>query len=456
MKKAKYFFKDNKFSILLSFVLIFSIFTRFYLLSTHLHFAGDEATISDSVRSIFYDHKFLSLGQSASVGNNIYHGAFFYYIYLIPGILTNFSALGFASFTAIASIVSIYLLYISLRDIYSKRIAIVSTIVYALSYNVILYSRWEWNPNIIPFFTVLSLFALVKFLKGDKRYLILFFFSVSTITQMHLVEYLFIPILLILIFFLYKKCKDIKIWSLSILAFIFPWIPFIYHEIKYKFLMTRSLFYILLHPTSHTTIWEHITHGSSYTIFLYIQTIELNDFAVELFLLTAIAFLYVFIKDRKKNYDKAILSLYILLIIVFTFIIFAFYPGLIFIHFGEHLFPIFSITTALFLEIFFERKYLIPIPIILILIIAEQNYIAFDKGIINGVREYETEKSICKIVQQSSDKNISIEVNNMYNPNSVWYICKNEYGLNQGRKPTTNYIFETDFKDKLKYTVSKV
>ncbi len=433
--------------ICIGFILVISIFLHFYLLPSHMHFYGDEATISQIVKEIVTMHRFPTVGQiaSLSIGTPIYHGAFFYYILLIPGIFTSFNPLGFGIFTALLSFSSVILLYFSLKEFWGMKLALLTTAIYAFSANVNFYGRWEWNPNIIPFFFILALFSLERFLHSKRYFLPVFFFSIATLTQLHLTGYLFLPILVVLLPILYKRCKDWKVWGISIIAFFIPWSMTIYHEFKTGFSMTKALLHFFLTP-SHTSLIDHFVKGYTTMMFLFQQVIGIDQSILILITLASIFLLMKYwLKDR--NNEKGIMVLFILLVFLFSFIAYAFYPDIVYIHYGEQLFALFPFLVAIFISLLIQKKELLIAGIFLFLSVIYLNWLSYSKYIIQGDKSYYFENKICNTIKnENSNAVVAVDLNGVENPNFLSYVCDNEYGISLSSiQPEIIYHVSTDY-----------
>lgn len=426
-------------------ILILSTVLHFYLFPSHIHFEGDEAAMSQTIKDIVVLNQYPSMGPSASLGNGIYHGAFFYYLYVIPAVLFHFTAWGYALFTSLLSIASVVLLYYALKDFADQNLALMATALYALSANVIYYGRWEWNPNTIPFFCTLALFSLAQFLNGKAYYLIPFAFSLGAITQLHLTGFVMIPVAICMIPLLMRKTKNILIWAASIIAFLLPALPTIIHEIHHNYPMLRALVKIFLHP-AHTSLLVHATKGYSTMLFLFFEIVQVQQvFLGVVLIISTGALLYLVWKYFKTN--KGVFLYFILLILFFSFLMYAFYPSIVFIHYAEQLFPIFPIITALFINMLMIKKQLLILALFVLLYIFNLNWQVYSVNLIHGKADFATQVRICEDIQKAGgNKKASVVVNGVFNPGATKYICQNDVGITLSNSPKAKkYTVTTDY-----------
>jgi hypothetical protein len=111
------------------------------------------------------------------------------------------------------AILSIPLLFLFLRLYFSRFNSLATTALYTFSFLVVQYSRFAWNPNAVPFWTLLTFYAFLKFQKEDLFknkiiYLGTFTFSFSVATQYHFFAMFgLIGILAVFLFFKWRPWK---------------------------------------------------------------------------------------------------------------------------------------------------------------------------------------------------------------------------------------------------------
>lgn len=112
---------------------------------------------------------------------------------------------------------------------------------YLISPLTVEYSRFPWNPNFLPFFTVLILFFLSLYLQRGKWFwlLVLGFLS-GCLFQLHYVSVGIILSLLISLFIFNTK-KILSRFFLWGSGFIFGILPMIFFETRHNFFLTKSI-----------------------------------------------------------------------------------------------------------------------------------------------------------------------------------------------------------------------
>jgi hypothetical protein len=121
------------------------------------------------------------------------------------------------------SIMSIPLFYIFLRKYFSINISLALSGIYSISFFAITYSRFAWNPNIIPFFTLLFLLSLWEFLikkeKVEWYWVIFCGLSMGIGVQLHIILLLLFPTMTFLVF-LYLLKINWRTWKIIIIVLL--------------------------------------------------------------------------------------------------------------------------------------------------------------------------------------------------------------------------------------------
>lgn len=227
-------YKMNKSVALLLAIIIFGAFLRLYDFEHLARFNADQVRDATIVTQMHENNDFPLLGPKAG-GTKFKLGPAFYYIEYISGQIFGFSPWGIAFFIPLFSIVSIGLFYILFKKIFSQNITLLITLLYASSFYDIKYSRFAWNPNVIPFFILAFILLLISIInkKSTLYTYILLGIVVGIGIQLHTTLLILMPtvLLCVLIFTMIKEkiiaYKEILTIILIILAMN---LPFIYSD----------------------------------------------------------------------------------------------------------------------------------------------------------------------------------------------------------------------------------
>lgn len=152
-------------------VIAVAIFFRTYKFDDWLLFKGDSFRDALLVSHTFDNgiRDLPLLGPKAG-GTKLRLGPIFYYFqYLATIIFQSKEAPVFAYPVLFFSLLTIPLVYFFLRKYFNQNWSFVLTGMFSLSFLAIEYSRFAWNPNMIPFFNILFFYALFEIFSEKNK-----------------------------------------------------------------------------------------------------------------------------------------------------------------------------------------------------------------------------------------------------------------------------------------------
>ncbi len=232
------YIKKNRYLVLVL-VLIFGlgIFLRVYHFSDWLHFELDQsrdAAVVDLALNQGIGNLPL-LGPKAA-GSFLRLGPIFYYFEYLSALVFGHTPAGMTGLNGLFSILAIPLFYYFARRYFNLKIALALTTLFATSLFLILYARFSWNPNSLPFFILLTMYALLRAVdeaeKRNRWWLTLGAFAMVIATQLHFVAFLGLPA--IAIFFLFIKRPHIqwRYWLAAMAVAVVLYVPMVVNELK--------------------------------------------------------------------------------------------------------------------------------------------------------------------------------------------------------------------------------
>lgn len=222
-------------------ILFVAAFLRFYKIREFIIFLGDEGRDALVVKRMIVDHKFTLLGPTASVGG-FYLGPIYYY-FMIPFLwLANFDPVGPAVMVALFGIATVGLLYWAVRNWFDSTTATIAALLYATSPGIVSASRTSWNPNIMPFFSLLSVFALTQAISQKKpAYFVLAGIAYGIAIQSHYLGLILGPILAVATIVNCRPKAWIKPAILEFFGFLIGSSMFLIFELRHNFPNTRNV-----------------------------------------------------------------------------------------------------------------------------------------------------------------------------------------------------------------------
>src|SRR5581483_11688487 len=232
--------KSNLFLLL---ILVFAAFLRLYKIADYMTFLGDEGRDVLIVKHLL-EGDLVGLGPTASVGG-FFTGPIYYY-FMAPFLwLFKLNPVGPAVMIALFGIATVFLVYYVGKQFFGQKAGFIAALLYSISPLVISYSRSSWNPNPMPFFTLLSVFVLAKAV--EKKSLKLFLLTgilLGIMLQLHYIETFFA--IIVAVFLLLTGFKNIaslvKRYLTVFAGFLIGFSPFLLFEATHGFQNFRAIF----------------------------------------------------------------------------------------------------------------------------------------------------------------------------------------------------------------------
>lgn len=323
------------------------IFLRFYKLSGFATFLADQGRDAIVIKRIITGEHFPAIGAPTSLGQ-VYLGPFYYYFISPWLLLFKFQPVGLAFGVAFFS--SLYLLinYLIVNKIYDKKVAFVSTIFLSFSSVLIDFSHYSWNPNLLPLFTLLTVYFVIESIKNNKWY----YFALagtflSFCIQLHYLALFLIPSFgFLYLISLFKSSKQLfsKFINLLTLAVSFTVFssPLIIFDLRHNFLNSKN--FITLFQSTGTSLSTKFNSlfDSFYYLNLYSFNINLNKFFV--YLLFFFLFIIFIFLVKQRSYLRTFLFIFL-----FSILGMSLYSGPKHPHYFVILYPLYYIIISNFL-----------------------------------------------------------------------------------------------------------
>jgi 4-amino-4-deoxy-L-arabinose transferase and related glycosyltransferases of PMT family len=197
----------------------------------------DELTVylGDQGQHAFAVQKALTIGQLPSVGPPASTGTWVrgpaYYVLLMPAFLIGGGEpLAGAAFVAIVDLGTIVLLFLVGRRAAGELAGLVAAALWSVSPLAVLFGRFMWNPQLVPFFTLIAFYSLAR-VREDGRWIALVAVAWSLAWQSHDQALLVLPSLVLGAWLLRDQIRPSH-WALAGGLFAVSLAPYIVHELR--------------------------------------------------------------------------------------------------------------------------------------------------------------------------------------------------------------------------------
>lgn len=231
-------------------ILIVAAFLRLYKIGDYMTFLGDEGRDALVVYNILHG-KLTLLGPTSSVGG-FFLGPIYYY-FMAPFLwLFQYDPVGPAVMVGLVGTATVFLVYKIGSEFFNKTAGIIAALLYAISPLVIAYSRSSWNPNLMPTFSLLTLYVLYRSIVSKNTWLMIVSGILFGITmQLHYVATFLGLIIIVYVItlrlffergkFFGKIMQIIKDGMSLLIGFLIGWSPFLAFEFRHGFLNLQSI-----------------------------------------------------------------------------------------------------------------------------------------------------------------------------------------------------------------------
>lgn len=220
-------------------ILILAFLFRFYNLGSWLTFGMDQEYEALIVKNIVTLKHFPLIGVNAS-DTGLYLGPAFIYFATLPFILFHGNPIGWGITASLIGILTVYLIYKTSKEMFSDRVGIFASLVYAGSFLSSFYDRRFWNPTPVPLFSLLIGFFLFRILQRKPKTLIPLAVVFALSFHIHLSLLIFSPLILYIIW-IRRKIFSQRLIFLSLIIFFLIQIPLLTFELRHNFINSKAM-----------------------------------------------------------------------------------------------------------------------------------------------------------------------------------------------------------------------
>lgn len=340
-----------------------------------MEYLGDQGRDITIIKDFLTTGNLFFIGPQTSIGN-MYLGPYFYYL-IVPALaLSNFNPIGPAIFIALLGIATVALIFFVSKKWFTLKVAYIAAFLFAISPVAIKYSNFIWNPNIMPFFSLLFVYFFIESIKSKKyHYFIFATLAFVMVINSHYLGLALLPF--VGIFWLFELIKLIQVKSsnlrpfikytlLSILIFLLSLTPQILFDIKHHGQNIKALITFFSQRETTVNIKPYKALPFIVPLFNQVNTsliagknIIFGQILSVIFTI-GIVFSY-FKKSKKEKYNFWIMVVWCFMGLVSL----ALYKNHIYDHYFGFLFPVIFILIAIVIDKFKLFGYLILISIVI-------------------------------------------------------------------------------------------
>lgn len=255
--------------IILTAIILLASFLRLYRIYDYTTFLGDEGRDALVIKRMIVDHKLRLIGPVTSIGN-MYLGPLYYYLITPAMVFSSLSPVGPAVMVALLGVVTVGLIWWVGWEFFGPAAGLIAASLLAISPVVIIYSRSSWNPNVMPFFALLTIYGLWRiWQKQQFTWLAVLGVTLSFAAQSHYLGLLLFPTVglfwLAALIGLSKKKRPRRrfflfSFSLVLLFFVLTILPLVWFDLRHGFINTNAFkeFFTVRQTTVNLKVYKAI------------------------------------------------------------------------------------------------------------------------------------------------------------------------------------------------------
>lgn len=379
--KKLYELKKDPYIISLILITIIGVFLRFYKLDAFVTFLGDQGRDAIIMKRMVTLEHLPAVGAPSSIGH-VFLGPFYYYFIAPWLLLTAFNPIGPAIGVAVFSSLFIVIAYFITQDLFKRKmVSLMMATFITFSYIHIWFSRFSWNPNLLPLFSLLGIYALIKALQ--KRRTAYFFISgllFAFCIQLHYVALASgLSVLLCLGYYGYRHKNEfglvVKHISAIVLGFITGISPLIAFDLRHDFINSKSFIRLFTDndvAASSRGVMEIIQTFASFNAHAFQLSVPLS---IHILILGVLIMAIPYLMKKGEN------TRYILLFFWLTLIITSFFTGNKHQHYFGFLYPLYYLIWVLCIDgIIAQKKTWLAACIVILFILIQAPHYPFLRG----------------------------------------------------------------------------
>lgn len=249
-------------------------FLRAYNFSPWLHFELDQARDARVIDHALVDgpEELPLLGPKAG-GTFLRLAPGFYYLQYVSGLLFGGTPAGIAMVIMLLSVVAIPLFYFFMCRYFSVQLSLLLSLLFSVSAFFVMYGRFAWNPNMLPFFVLLGMYALLRSVdhaeEKKERWFLVAVFSLTLATHAHFLAFLALPAIA-LVFLLIKRPRfSFRSWGVALVVIATLYLPMVLNEYETGGSNTREFFAAVTEKSTkedHTGVEKLLRNTSEHAL----------------------------------------------------------------------------------------------------------------------------------------------------------------------------------------------
>lgn len=297
-------------------IFILAFFLRISSLDQNLLFGFEQGRDALKAQDINSFKDIVLIGPKTDI-DGIFHGVWYYYLVAILYLVSQGDPVLVAYELAALNAMSVFVVYAIARNLnMNKSMSLISSLLVAVSFNVVIYARWLSNVSPSIFVVACFMLSIILLVKNRKDvYWIPTFIFFALLFHFELLHGLYATVLLLVISPVYRLKLLTKNWWIGLVLFVAINMPFVIFDVKNQFILSKGV----IHYLTTSNLSPKPLHATTVYALGLIQEIT-TTFHTKMVTAPFLAFFVLLIKiitDHKSRSQSAVQVL--LFFIVWSF-----------------------------------------------------------------------------------------------------------------------------------------
>lgn len=305
------------------------------LLSGNYIFGFDQGLFFEAIKKMVVEIKPTLIGAEVGGQGGFFQGPGWYYLLLIPFLITNGNPYGAMVLMFAIGIATVVLAVIFAKKMFDAKTALVIGFLIAVSPAIITQSRFIWPPFPISLLTVFLLYFLYRVFEKKGKYFLFATFTIGIMSHFEVATAgtLFLQMLFLSPILFLRKFVTLRFLILGIFSFLITLTPLFIFDIRHDFIITNGILRLSqggtpLNPTHAVTLFYAKAMFHNHLIVFrdnFLSVFQMSGVLWPLILFMLLFGTLEFLRDKKNNITHKIFIMYLISSPVSLYIIFMLY-----------------------------------------------------------------------------------------------------------------------------------
>jgi 4-amino-4-deoxy-L-arabinose transferase-like glycosyltransferase len=221
-------------------ILLLALTVRVYRLPELMVVGGDQARDALVVEQMLDTGQPVLQGPIASTGT-FHRGPAYYYLLGAAYWLSGGDPIGGALLSVALDLAALVMAFVIVRAVAGSSAGLVAASLWAVAPILVLFARFQWNPQNMIFFALLAVYAALRISRGEGRWLLVLAPAWLIAWQFHEPAYLLVPMLALILLWKWRAWMKLRLVAGALALSALVVLPFLAQQLTHRFEDVRAM-----------------------------------------------------------------------------------------------------------------------------------------------------------------------------------------------------------------------